>query len=152
MIGWESYKNPASNSYSGSKTLSITAGSSENAGGEIRLWAPDHLYVSSSITKTVVEVDTTQYSGFVMDYVVEISSNAAGQRTGTYWASFDNGTTFVSNEQTTADIGDTTGLQFSGSFVSGSGNFRLSLANKTGNVNDAGIDTSFRFLRRMTSL
>ena len=83
-----------------------------------------------------------------MDFALEIKNGSTyNQRVGTYWANFDTGSGFVSNEQTTADIGDTTGLQFSGSFVSGN-NFRLSLANKTGYTTAAAVDSSFRMLRR----
>jgi len=116
----------------------------------IRFYAPASLEVSSSVTRTILEASHSSYSGFVMDYNIEAptGTNSADQRAGTYWASFTSGS-FVTNEQTTADIGDTTGFQFSGSVTLDA--FRLSIVNKSGNTINAYIHTSFRMFPKTYS-
>jgi len=85
-----------------------------------------------------------------MDYNIEAPTGTytADQRAGTYWASFTS-SSFVSNEQTTADIGDTTGFQLSGSLIPNA--FRLSIVNKSGNTINAYLHTSFRMFPKTYS-
>jgi hypothetical protein len=151
FIGANSYYDPSYANFTASQdtdlsnTLNIVA-------GRIKIWAPGATFVSSSITKNITQISTTDYSGAVMDYTIEVYDGSAyNQRTGTMWMSFDvDGANVVTNEQTTADIGDTSNIALS---VSGSGGYAyVKLRNQSGYTNDVGIDTSYRFFRRMTAL
>jgi hypothetical protein len=79
-----------------------------------------------------------------MDYMVEQDSNN-GQRTGTLWANFDQGQNITSNEQVTADIGDTTNVILS--VVFNSGYVKIECDNSA-NSYTAYFSLSFRLLPR----
>jgi hypothetical protein len=83
-----------------------------------RFWAPAPLTMIEYAGADIFYIDYVAYGGFVMDYMVEQDSNF-GQRTGTIWANFDQGLSITSNEQVTADIGDTTNVILSVIFSSG---------------------------------
>jgi autotransporter adhesin len=79
-----------------------------------------------------------------MDYIVEQDANK-GQRTGTLWANFDQGQNITSNEQVTADIGDTTDVILSVVF---NGGYVKVECNNSANDQVAHFSLSFRLLPR----
>ena len=76
--------------------------------------------------------------------MVEQDANK-GQRTGTLWANFDQGQNITSNEQVTADIGDTTSVILSVVF---NGGYTKVYCDNSNNDQIAHFSLSFRLLPR----
>jgi hypothetical protein len=109
-----------------------------------RFWAPEYIGVADANTAYIFIIDYIAYGGFVMDYIVEQDANK-GQRTGTLWANFDQGQNITSNEQVTADIGDTTDVILSVVF---NGGYVKVECNNSANDQVAHFSLSFRLLPR----
>jgi hypothetical protein len=97
--------------FSGSWTDTVSIGSRNAANIDTvhipKIWAPGYFFVDADTTVNVLVVSYIQYAGFVVDYSIQMQDGSQSSRTGTVWATFDQGLNCVFNEQTTADIGDT---------------------------------------------
>jgi hypothetical protein len=145
-IGYECDYTPDTFSANTSNTISITSKWDGDSGTQYypRFWAPDYYGVGDGATDYIFIIDYIAYGGFAMDYMVEQSGNK-GQRTGTLWANFDQGIAITSNEQVTADIGDTTDVILSVVF---NGGYTRVLCDNSSNDKSAYFSLSFRLLPR----
>jgi hypothetical protein len=118
---------PAMNNFSSSNWVdTVSIGSRNNGDYEIvhipKFWAPKYTQVSYNTTSSVIDLNYNQYAGAVVDYSIQIFGDGSeSSRTGTVWMNFNQGISMTSNEQTTADFGDTSLVvltpQFGGSGV-----------------------------------